>query len=196
MSGLYFEAPDYYRPQPDAPPAVFLAGGITGVERWHDHAVEVLQAAGQPLVVLNPNRQDFPIGDPSAGWEQVSWEQHHLHLPGVVTLFWFPASDRAVTTQPIAMFELGQALGEGRRIVVGAHPDYPRQADVDMLCRLNRPGLVVLSDLDDVLQAVVEECGNAERPLRPAASSSTVITAFTGVVHTGHGDQTVVQHFE
>lgn len=150
---LYVEAPTYYRPQPADPRGVFLAGGITGVERWHDRAVAYFRSAAQPVVVINPNRAKFPIHDPSAAWEQVTWEQHHLHLPGVVTLFWFPASDPAVTTQPIAMFELGQALGEGRRIVVGAHPDYPRAPDVHMLCQLARPGQVVHFDLDHVLHA-------------------------------------------
>lgn len=147
---MYFEAPDYYRPQAVDGPAVFLAGGITGADRWQDHAVAVLHS--RPVVVLNPNRADFPISDPGAAWEQVSWEQHHLHLPTVLTLFWFPAS---VTVQPIAMFELGQALGEGRRLVVGAHPDFPREPDVHMLCQLARPGLPVYSDLDDVLAAAL-----------------------------------------
>ncbi|MEO3754523.1 nucleoside 2-deoxyribosyltransferase domain-containing protein [Streptomyces sp. B6B3] len=156
---LYYEAPTYYRPQPADPPAVFLAGGITGVERWHDHAVEVLRAATRPVVVLNPSRARFSTDDPGAAWEQVSWEQHHLHLPTVVTLFWFPACDPAVTTQPIALFELGQALGERRRIVVGAHPGYPREPDVRMLCQLTRPGTVVHADLDHVLGAALSECG-------------------------------------
>ena len=151
---MYFEAPTYYRPQRCDPPAVFLAGGISGIaERWHARAVQVL-AGAPPMVILNPNRASFPIGDPSAGWGQVSWEQHHLHL-AAVTLFWFPACDASVTTQPIAMFELGQALGEGRPIVVGAHPDYPREADVHMLCQLARPGMPVYSSLDDVLAATV-----------------------------------------
>lgn len=155
-AGRYVEAPDYYRPRAGDPPAVFLAGGITGVERWHDHAVSVLAGAVPPVVVLNPNRADFPIHDPGSGWEQVSWEQHHLHLPDVVTMFWFPASDPRVTTQPIAMFELGQALGEGRPVVVGAHPGYPRQADIHLLCRLARPDLTVHTDLDDALAAALE----------------------------------------
>ncbi|MGW4802111.1 nucleoside 2-deoxyribosyltransferase domain-containing protein [Nonomuraea sp. NPDC004297] len=160
---LYVEAPTYYRPQRTDPPAVFLAGGITGVERWQVRAANVLAAAESPLVVINPARADFPIADPAAAWEQVSWEQHHLHLPGLVTLFWFPAGDPAVTSQPIALFELGQALGEGRRIVVGAHPDFPREPDVRMLCQLARPGTPVYADLDDVLWAVLASCASGDR---------------------------------
>ncbi len=156
---MYFEAPTYYRPQRHDPPSVFLAGGINGiVERWHAHAVEVLSAAPRPVVILNPNRTSFPIGDPTAAWGQVSWEQHHLHLADV-TLVWFPACDASVTTQPIAMFELGQALGEGRAVVVGADPGYPREPDVHMLCQLARPGMPVFSALDDVLAATVALVG-------------------------------------
>ncbi|OLZ51644.1 hypothetical protein BS329_15370 [Amycolatopsis coloradensis] len=149
------EAPTYYRPQPQDPPSVFLAGGITGIaEPWHQRAVTVLGSSPVELVVLNPNRARFPIEDPGAAWEQVSWEQHHLRLADR-TLFWFPRSDPAISTQPIAMFELGQALGESREIVVGAAPGYPREADVHMLCQLARPGLPVYSTLDDVLTAVI-----------------------------------------
>lgn len=149
---LYYEAPHYYDPQPGHPPAVFLAGGITNCPRWHDTAIDVIEHEAGDVVILNPNRADFPIGDPAAGWEQVSWEQHHLHLPRVLSLFWFPACDPRLTTQPIAMFELGQALGERRPLVVGADPDYPRQADVRMLCALNAPQLTVRSTLPDVLR--------------------------------------------
>jgi len=158
----YFEAPDYYRPRPFDAPAVFLAGGITGVERWHDHAAATLAAAPERPLVLNPNRRNFPIDDPDAGIHQVAWEQHHLHLPSVITLMWFPASDPKVTTQPIAMFELGQALGEGRRIVVGADPGYPRRRDVHLLAGWVRPGIRIHSSLDAVLDAALAEVRASE----------------------------------
>lgn len=153
----YYEAPTDYDIDANDPPAVFLAGGISGCPRWHDHAVDTLRRSGVPMVVLNPNRVDFPIGDPDAGWEQVRWEQHHLHLPGVITMMWFPASDPAVTTQPIAQFEFGQALGENRRLVVGADRDYPRKRDVELMMRWNRPGASVYSSLDHLLAMTVRE---------------------------------------
>jgi len=151
---MYFEAPEYYRPQPADPPAVFLAGGITGCSDWQAEAVKLLESDTEPLVILNPNREKFPSGDHLAAWEQVSWEQHHLHLADV-TAFWFPASDPSVTVQPIAMFELGQALGENRPVVVGADPGYPREADVHMLCELARPGMPVYSYLEHVVHDVL-----------------------------------------
>lgn len=165
--GRYIEAPDYYTPQPGDGPLVFLGGGITGCPRWHDGATQTLLSAGRPLVVCNPNRRNFPIHDPAAGWEQVRWEQHHLHLPGVITLMYFPASDPTVTTQPIAMFELGQILGENtgeqrRQVVLAVDPGYPRAVDIALMCRseaerLGRPALVIHHDLACALDAVLAQ---------------------------------------
>ena len=151
----YFEAPDYYRPAPLDPPAVFLAGGITGCTDWQAGPAELLLA--EDLVVLNPRRADFPIHDPAAAPEQIAWEHHHLHLQQVVTAFWFAAE----TVQPIALLELGAALDNpGRRIAVGAHPHYPRRLDVVEQTRLARPGLPeVVSTLDGLAAAVIEAAG-------------------------------------
>ncbi|GAA2209053.1 hypothetical protein GCM10009850_045110 [Nonomuraea monospora] len=146
----YYEAPDYYEPAPGDPPAVFLAGGITGVADWQREAARALGRAG--AVVLNPRRRDFPIGDPGETPVQIAWEHHHLHLPEVLTMFWFPPGD---STQPIALLELGAALDNpARRIVVGADPGYPRVADVRWQARLARPGEVVHATLGDTLTAV------------------------------------------
>lgn len=154
----YIEAPNYYEPTAEDPPAVFLAGGITNCPPWHQDAVDYLRKSGVSMVVLSPARKDFPIHDPAAGWEQVRWEQHHLHLPNMITLMWFPASDPTLTVQPIAMFELGQALGEKRRLVVGADPGYPRQRDVHLMMRWNRPdGPAVQDHLDWLLADAVAE---------------------------------------
>lgn len=158
VSFRYFEAPDPYEPQEGDPPAVFLAGGISGCPDWHSHAVHVLRDSGVPMVVLNPARKNFPITDPNAGWEQVSWEQHHLHLPGLITLMWFPRPHLPVTVQPIAQFEFGQASDKpDRTLVIGADPDYPRQLDVHHMMRWNRPDETVHATLDDVLTCVIGE---------------------------------------
>ncbi|KDN72970.1 hypothetical protein DF19_07255 [Streptomyces olindensis] len=46
----YYECPDTYQPAPDHPPAVFLAGGITGVEDWQTPATIALARHG--VIVL------------------------------------------------------------------------------------------------------------------------------------------------
>lgn len=125
----YVEAPAFYAREVGDPPAVFMAGGIPNVEPWHDRLVELLAATGKPMIVLNPRRRDFPVGDVEAGRAQVRWEHSHLHRVKV-TSFWFAAPadgvDPVLAVQPTTLLELGVALGEGRRIVVGADLRYPR----------------------------------------------------------------------
>jgi hypothetical protein len=165
----YFEAPDYYQdglyyePAADDPAGVFLAGGISKVEDWQTVAVELLRASGVPMVVFNPRRKDFPanVSADESGWEQVAWEQHHLHLPNTITMMWFAASDPAESTQPIAQFEFGQAMGEGRQFLVGADPDYPRVRDVELMMRWNRPDQQVYSTLEDLVAATALEIGRS-----------------------------------
>lgn len=154
----YFEAPNHWEPADWEPPAVFLAGGITGCPRWHDHAIQVLRDSGVSMVVLNPNRANFPIHDPEAGWEQFSWEQDQLHLAKTITLMWFPAPFAPTTVQPIAQYEFGQLTeSTTRRFVVGADPGYPRARDVGYMMRYSRPDQPVYSDLDSLLAAAVGE---------------------------------------
>jgi hypothetical protein len=170
---LYYEAPHYYQPRADHLSAIFLAGGMAHCPRWQDTAVDTIRKGIDSVVIFNPNRAVFPTHDPDAGWEQVTWEQHHLHLPGTLTLFWFPASDTRSTTQPIAMFELGQALGERRPLVVGADPGYPREADVRMLCQLNAPGVQVHATLDSTLRDALQRLASSATVTTPARHSET-----------------------
>lgn len=158
----YFEAPAGWRPGPGFPPGVFLAGGITNCPPWHKRARALLRATGVDMVILNPNRENFPIHDPNAGREQVWWEQDHLLLPETVTMMWYPESDPALTTQPIAMFELGQCLNPatiaaGRRFVVGADPGYPRAADVKLMMAYHQPDRPVYSTLEGLVAATARE---------------------------------------
>lgn len=156
----YYEAPDYWEPAHADTPAVFLGGGITGCPAWHQHAVDYLRESLVPMVVLNPARENFPIHDPDAGWDQVRWEQHHLHLPQTITMMWFPEPLVPTTVQPIAQFELGQLLeSHTRRFRVGADPGYPRCLDVQYMMRLHRPDLDVYPTLDDLLAATVRLVG-------------------------------------
>jgi len=149
----YFECPAQYEPAPGDLPVVFLAGGIVGCPDWQIRAAAVL--TGHRVVVLNPRRRQFPIGDPEQTPVQIRWEHRHLHLPGIVTMFWFPACDPKVTTQPIVMFELGAALGEQRPLVVGADPNYPRVEDIHWQVELARPGTVVHPTLADTIDATL-----------------------------------------
>lgn len=153
----YFEAPDDYTPAPGDPASVFLAGGITNCPNWQRPATGELLEVG--LVVLNPRRAYFPISDPAEAPRQIAWEHRHLHLADL-TLFWF--CEREV--QPIALLELGAALGEGRPIVVGAALAYPRRLDVVEQLRLAGRELHVHASLEETVEAAITMTAGITRP--------------------------------
>jgi hypothetical protein len=137
----YVEAPDEYEPGPL--PAVFLAGGITGCPDWQREVVGLLRE--EAVVLLNPRREAFPIGDPEAGPGQIAWEHRHLRKADAV-LFWFPCEALC----PIALYELGAWSMTARPLFVGTHPDYPRRLDVEVQTRLARPEVRVVSGVSDL----------------------------------------------
>lgn len=139
----YVEAPKDYVGQE---PAVFLAGGITGCPDWQAGVCGELRDL--PIVILNPRRVNFPIGDPAAGPAQIDWEYRHLQRADVV-MFWFP--DSGQVPQPIALYELGAHAAAGKKIAVGCNPRYVRRADVIHQLRLARPDVHVRSDLYSTL---------------------------------------------
>lgn len=144
---MYIEAPTPYEPSDGDPMPVFLAGGITGCPDWQAGAAAAL---ADSCVVLNPRRAAFDVDDPDAAAEQIAWEHKHLHLPKMVTMFWFPAC----AMQPIALFELGAALERetlDRPVTVGADPNYPRRFDIVEQLRHYSPGKIVVSSLDDLI---------------------------------------------
>jgi len=169
MTSRYVEAPTYYEPQEEDPPAVFVAGGITGVPNFQ--AIAARELADGNCVVLNPRRANYPAGEPNAVREQVRWECHHRKLDQLghplVTMFWFPGT---ATPQPIALLELGAALARPRSarlaLVVGADPAYSRRADVVLQCEFDRPDLIVHDTLHATLHAVRTVLPALSRPYR------------------------------
>src|SRR5262245_16891705 len=144
MSGRYVEAPEEY----DGPvPSLFLAGGITGTLDWQAEVVRGL--VDLPLVLLNPRRRDFPMGDPSAARSQIEWEFRHLRRATAV-LFWFPAE----TLCPIALYELGSRAATTQPLFVGTHPEYQRKPDVIIQLGLARPDVHVVHSVDELAQQV------------------------------------------
>jgi hypothetical protein len=91
-----------------------------------------------PGVVLNPRRENFPVGQAEATREQTTWEHEHLRIADVI-LFWFCAE----AVQPIALYELGAHAARGTRLAVGTHPEYPRRLEVLEQLRLARPDVTV-----------------------------------------------------
>lgn len=129
--------------------AVFLAGGITGCPNWQQEMRSFLQDTD--LVLLNPRREHFPIGDPNAALEQITWEHRYLRIADAI-LFWFPCE----TICPIVLYELGAYSRATKPIFVGVHPEYERRRDVEIQTRLVRPDVDVVYGLEDLASLVIE----------------------------------------
>lgn len=117
--------------------SVFLAGGITNCPEWQDELITHLDnLIGQfDVVVINPRRKNFPIGDKRAGLEQIEWEFEMLKHASVFSM-WFSNAD---SDQPICMYELGRHLSLRKLMsldlsvdgfVLGVEEGYRRELDV------------------------------------------------------------------
>lgn len=127
--------------------SIFLAGGITSCPNWQKDIVKLLNDAN--LVLLNPRREDFPINDPNAALEQITWEFKHLRMADTI-LFYFPKE----TLCPIVLFELGAWSITDKPIFVGVHPEYKRRQDVEIQIALARPDVEVVYSLQNLAQQV------------------------------------------
>lgn len=135
------------RPDPEnAPrPWIFLAGGITGCPDWQrELASRLLRSCSSEPTLLNPRREDFPIEDPNAAREQITWEFNWLNRADLIS-FWFAENE----IQPIALYELGAWAMTFKPIAVGVHPDYPRRQDVEVQLELRRGPMPIMQSLED-----------------------------------------------
>lgn len=120
--------------------SLFLAGGITGCPDWQEEMI--LRLAHTRLILFNPRRANFPMDDPSAAQEQITWEHTYLRKATAIS-FWFPCE----TLNPITLYELGAWSMTNKRLFIGVHPDYQRKQDVIIQTRLARPDVAVVESL-------------------------------------------------
>jgi hypothetical protein len=137
----YVEAPD--RQGYGNMTVIFMAGGITGCPDWQQEMRDLLNETD--LVLLNPRRADFPIGDSNAAKEQITWEYDHLRLADAI-LFWFPREALC----PIVLYELGAWAMTEKPLFVGVHPDYERRRDIEIQLGLARPEIEIVYVLQEL----------------------------------------------
>lgn len=137
----------------------FLAGGITNCPDWQKDVIEELNKIFglEDLVIFNPRRENFPIGDPNASFEQITWEFDRLQIMNIFSMF-FCAGD---SDQPICMYELGRNLmtmlvkypkDYTKRLVISCENGYKRKQDVEIQTKLaTGEDLVTFSDSYDTL---------------------------------------------
>lgn len=126
----------------------FLGGGITNCPKWQQEVIGHLEniSLREPdfasrLVVFNPRRENFPIDDPDAAREQISWEFKWLQQMDLFSM-WFSGGE---SDQPICMYELGRNLQRmmsrfpddyQERILISCDPEYKRFQDVKIQTEL------------------------------------------------------------
>lgn len=144
----YIESPQKIPSKRDVE-MMFMAGGITGCPDWQKDMVRMLGDTG--LALLNPRRADFPIGDPGAAREQITWEYRALREAEAI-LFWFPKE----TICPIVLYELGAWSMTEKPVYVGVHPEYQRRQDVEIQTRLVRPDVKIFYSVRDLADGIHE----------------------------------------
>lgn len=141
---IYVEAPD-----PEMTwPILFIAGGITGCADWQNELINLLDERELPLIVVNPRRENFPMGDQYEGEKQIKWEHKMLAKADIIS-FWFPKD----TLCPITLFELGKWLHT--EPLIGTEYGYQRAMDVRVQTQLELGhDYPIYKSLDDLAKAI------------------------------------------
>ena len=130
--------------------AVFLAGGITDCPDWQKEVIgafNMVMKSYPKLVLLNPRRANFPIDDPNAAMEQITWEFNALERTDIFSMYFCSG----ISDQPICMYELGRNIVRmqmrfpadwEKRIIITQEQGYRRFADVRIQTVLATEGLI------------------------------------------------------
>ena len=100
---------------------VFLAGPIQGAPEWQYTLPEL-----KNVVWLSPRTDKWLLNDFNHT-EQVQWETDALRMANIV-IFWIPEEAEHVEGRAYAQttrFELGENMARGKRIILGAHKEFP-----------------------------------------------------------------------
>lgn len=130
---------------------IFLAGGITNCPDWQADLIEKIKFV-EGVTIYNPRRKSFPINDPNAAEEQITWEYLHLKNSDFI-VFWFSRG----SLNPIVLFELGRwGLSGNKRIVIGIDPQYERKQDVIIQTKLSRPHTEILWSINEIADVIMD----------------------------------------
>jgi hypothetical protein len=131
---------------------LFLAGGITDCPDWQSTIINNL--IDEPnLTIYNPRRADFPINDPNASEEQITWEYNHLKEADMI-IYWFSKG----SINPIVLYELGKwGTSIDKPIYIGIDKDYTRSVDVEIQTKLANPHTKIVYSLDELSEIVKEK---------------------------------------
>ena len=124
-------------------PCCFLAGGIQQTPEWQNDVINMLREYDG--ILMNPRRANFPIHDPNAAREQITWEFNALENASVFSMFFC----NCASDQPICFLELGRhtalrkMFGDHRTFVLGVEKGFKRAQDVYIQTELAFPRAAV-----------------------------------------------------
>jgi hypothetical protein len=101
---------------------VFLAGPIQGAPKWQDQLPDL-----DNVVWISPLRDDSTVLNDETHKLQMEWETQALRTANII-LFWIPEEVEHIEGRGYAQttrFELGENLGRGKRIILGAYEGFP-----------------------------------------------------------------------
>lgn len=150
---LIIEAPlEVYSLENHKNTKLFLAGGITDCPDWQSTIINNLIDVPN-LTIYNPRRTDFPIDDPKASEEQITWEYNHLRDADII-IYWFSRG----SINPIVLYELGKwGTSTDKPIYIGIDKDYTRSIDVEVQTKLSNPHTSIVYSLDEISELVKEK---------------------------------------
>jgi len=114
---------------------VFLAGGITDCPEWQKEVIKKLNIEDNHVIICNPRRDNFPIHDPNASYEQIEWEYKALNKCYIFSIMFCEST----SDQPICFYELGRYIERMKlrfpkdwknRIIVSCDDEFKRIQDV------------------------------------------------------------------
>lgn len=149
---IIIEAPnEIYSLENNENTKLFLAGGITDCPDWQAVIIKELNDVSD-LTIYNPRRENFPIDDPDASEEQITWEYNHLRDSDVI-IYWFSRG----SINPIVLYELGKwGTSTDKPIYIGIDQDYTRSIDVEIQTKLSNPNTTIVYTLEELANKVKE----------------------------------------
>lgn len=130
---------------------VFLGGGIQQCPDWQGELITYFKKRRKRRLIdsifLNPRRPNFPIQDPRAAEEQITWEFKMLEKCDIFTMLFC----NSISPQPICFYELGRNIERMKekfpssweeRIIISCDENFIRRQDVEIQTRLATDGKV------------------------------------------------------
>ena len=119
----------------------FLAGGISNCQNWQQDVINILKEnikkySNDRFIIFNPRRENFPINNSNAAFEQIKWEYEWLEKCQIFSMFFVSQTQ---SDQPICFYELGRNIERmkqkfpndwEKRIIISIDLNFKRANDV------------------------------------------------------------------